>query len=57
MTRVGVTVGASAPEVLVQEVIARLKLLGVDNVTELGGTPESVVFPLPRGLIQQNQLT
>lgn len=48
--RVGVTAGASAPEVLVQEVIARLKELGAQNVTELGGAVEKVVFPLPKGL-------
>ena len=51
-TRIGVTAGASAPDVLVQEVIARLKSLGADDVTELSGTAESVVFPLPKGLIQ-----
>jgi 4-hydroxy-3-methylbut-2-enyl diphosphate reductase len=48
--RVGVTAGASAPEVLVQEVIARLKELGAKQVTELGGVVEKVVFPLPKGL-------
>ena len=52
MTRVGVTSGASAPEVLVQEVIARLKSLGVENISEMEGIAESVVFPLPKGLIQ-----
>ncbi|HEY2969940.1 MAG TPA: 4-hydroxy-3-methylbut-2-enyl diphosphate reductase [Casimicrobiaceae bacterium] len=48
--RVGVTAGASAPEVLVQEVIARLKELGAAQVTELGGAVEKVVFPMPKGL-------
>jgi 4-hydroxy-3-methylbut-2-enyl diphosphate reductase len=48
--RIGVTAGASAPEVLVQQVIDRLKALGVDDVSELSGTRESVVFPLPKGL-------
>jgi 4-hydroxy-3-methylbut-2-enyl diphosphate reductase len=48
--RVGVTAGASAPEVLVQEVIARLKELGAEQVTELGGAVERIVFPLPKGL-------
>ncbi len=48
--RVGVTAGASAPEVLVQEVIARLKELGAAQVTELGGAVEKVVFALPKGL-------
>ena len=49
---VGVTAGASAPEVLVQEVIVRLRSLGVGKVSEMGGIAESVVFPLPKGLIQ-----
>jgi len=48
--RVGVTAGASAPEVLVQEVIARLRELGAVRVTQLQGIEERVVFPLPRGL-------
>jgi 4-hydroxy-3-methylbut-2-enyl diphosphate reductase len=48
--RVGVTAGASAPEVLVTEVLARLKALGAVSVRELDGAPEHVVFPLPRGL-------
>ena len=48
--RVGVTAGASAPDVLVQEVLRRLRDLGAGSVTELDGTPENVVFPLPRGL-------
>ena len=48
--RVGVTAGASAPEVLVQEVVARLKKLGAEQVIELGGAAEKVVFPLPKGL-------
>jgi 4-hydroxy-3-methylbut-2-en-1-yl diphosphate reductase len=48
--RVGVTAGASAPEVLVREVIDALKALGATRVTQLDGVEESVVFPLPRGL-------
>ena len=48
--RVGVTAGASAPEVLVKEVIARLSALGAASVRELSGREENVVFPLPRGL-------
>jgi 4-hydroxy-3-methylbut-2-en-1-yl diphosphate reductase len=48
--RVGVTAGASAPEILVQQVIARLRELGATGVTELSGAVESIVFPLPRGL-------
>ena len=48
--RVGVTAGASAPEVLVQEVVARLRALGATEVTALDGITEAVVFPLPKGL-------
>jgi 4-hydroxy-3-methylbut-2-enyl diphosphate reductase len=47
---VGVTAGASAPEVLVNEVLARLKALGAQSVRELEGASEHVVFPLPKGL-------
>ena len=47
---VGVTAGASAPEVLVQEVLARLATLGGHDVRELEGVAERVVFPLPKGL-------
>jgi len=48
--RVGVTAGASAPEVLVHEVIARLAELGVARVRELDGIEEKVTFPLPRNV-------
>ena len=48
--RVGVTAGASAPEVLVKDVVARLKDLGALGVTELSGIVEHVTFPLPKGL-------
>jgi 4-hydroxy-3-methylbut-2-enyl diphosphate reductase len=48
--RVGVTAGASAPEVLVQAVIDRLKALGVRSVRPLEGVEEHVTFPLPKGL-------
>ena len=48
--RVGVTAGASAPDVLVREVILRLQALGAGRVTELTGADEHVVFPLPKGL-------
>jgi 4-hydroxy-3-methylbut-2-enyl diphosphate reductase len=47
---VGVTAGASAPEVLVDELIARLKALGAKNVRQLEGATEGVVFTLPREL-------
>ena len=48
--RVGVTAGASAPEVLVAEVVARLKALGAASVRQLDGITERVVFTLPREL-------
>ena len=48
--RVGVTAGASAPEILVQDVIARLGQCGVDAVENLSGVQENVGFPLPKGL-------
>ncbi|MTW10946.1 4-hydroxy-3-methylbut-2-enyl diphosphate reductase [Pseudoduganella eburnea] len=48
--RVGVTAGASAPEVLVEAVINRLKELGAKSVRTLEGVEESVTFPLPKGL-------
>jgi len=48
--RIGVTAGASAPEVLVQAVIARLVELGAARVAQLEGIEENVVFPLPKGL-------
>ncbi len=47
---VGVTAGASAPEVLVQEVISQLKEWGGDVTTEIQGIEEKVVFSLPREL-------
>ena len=49
-TRVGVTAGASAPEILVQQVIARLRALGAVSVRRLEGVAETVHFPLPKGL-------
>jgi 4-hydroxy-3-methylbut-2-enyl diphosphate reductase len=52
-TRVGVTAGASAPEVLVKEVVERLRELGAGSVEELAGTPENVSFPLPKSLVEQ----
>ena len=48
--RIGITAGASAPELLVQQLIARLKSLGVQSVRKLEGVEENVKFPLPRGL-------
>ena len=48
--RVGVTAGASAPEVLVTAVIERIKSLGARSVRTLEGADENVIFPLPRAL-------
>jgi 4-hydroxy-3-methylbut-2-en-1-yl diphosphate reductase len=50
--KIGVSAGASAPEILVKEVIAKLQTLGADNVSELQGVIESVVFQLPKNLTQ-----
>jgi 4-hydroxy-3-methylbut-2-en-1-yl diphosphate reductase len=49
---VGITAGASAPEVLVQAVVERLRGLGADDVSSLDGIAERVTFPLPKGLSQ-----
>jgi 4-hydroxy-3-methylbut-2-enyl diphosphate reductase len=48
--RVGLTAGASAPEILVQQVVARLKSLGAVSVRRMAGVEETVHFPLPLGL-------
>jgi 4-hydroxy-3-methylbut-2-enyl diphosphate reductase len=48
--RVGLTAGASAPEVLVQQVISRLREYGALSVRKLDGVAETVHFPLPKGL-------
>jgi 4-hydroxy-3-methylbut-2-enyl diphosphate reductase len=48
--KVGLTAGASAPDVLVQEVIARLRTLGAVSVRTLDGIQETIKFPLPKGL-------
>ncbi|ALN92207.1 MULTISPECIES: 4-hydroxy-3-methylbut-2-enyl diphosphate reductase [Lysobacter] len=48
--RIGVTAGASAPEVLVRGVIERLRELGAQHVGELDGEPENMVFALPKEL-------
>ena len=49
-SRAGITAGASAPEILVQQVIDRLKKLGATKVAPLEGLEEKVNFPLPKGL-------
>jgi 4-hydroxy-3-methylbut-2-en-1-yl diphosphate reductase len=49
-SRVGLTAGASAPEVLVAQVIDRIKALGAVSVRRMNGIEETVKFPLPKGL-------
>jgi len=53
--RIGVTAGASAPEVLVQQLIARLRELGVGSVRKLDGAQENMTFPLPKGLARPRE--
>nr|WP_145545123.1 4-hydroxy-3-methylbut-2-enyl diphosphate reductase [Variovorax boronicumulans] len=48
--RVGLTAGASAPDVLVQQVIERLRALGAQTVRKMDGVQETLKFPLPKGL-------
>jgi 4-hydroxy-3-methylbut-2-enyl diphosphate reductase len=48
--KVGLTAGASAPELLVRQVIERIKSLGAVSVRRMAGEPETVKFPLPKGL-------
>ena len=52
--RIGLTAGASAPEVLVEEVISKLKEWGVDEIIEAPGIRERVVFSLPKELAKAN---
>jgi len=54
--RVGLTAGASAPDVLVQAVIARLRELGAVSVRSLQGVQETMKFPLPKGLKQEPEV-
>ena len=49
-SRVGLTAGASAPEILVTEVIDRVKALGATAVRRMEGVEEHMKFPLPKGL-------
>lgn len=49
--RVGLTAGASAPDVLVQEVIARIKAMGATAVRKMDGVQETMKFPLPKALV------
>ncbi len=48
--RVGLTAGASAPELLVQDVVQRIKALGATSIRKMDGIEETVKFPLPKGL-------
>ncbi len=48
--RVGLTAGASAPEILVRQVIERIKALGAISVRSMDGLTETIKFPLPKGL-------
>ena len=50
LARVGLTAGASAPEILVQQVIDRIKALGAISVRTMDGLTETIKFPLPKGL-------
>jgi 4-hydroxy-3-methylbut-2-enyl diphosphate reductase len=49
-SRIGLSAGASAPEILVQQVIDRIKALGAVSVRKMHGIEETVKFPLPKGL-------
>jgi 4-hydroxy-3-methylbut-2-enyl diphosphate reductase len=46
-----VTAGASAPEILVRQVVERLRALGAERVSQLDGIEEKVTFPLPKNLV------
>lgn len=52
--RVGITAGASAPEVLVEEVITRLRELGAGEVRSVEGANENITFPIPKELQAEN---
>jgi 4-hydroxy-3-methylbut-2-enyl diphosphate reductase len=54
VSRIGVTAGASTPEVLVQRVLRRLEALGVTSTRELDGVRETTTFPLPKSLRSKN---
>lgn len=49
--KVGITAGASAPDVLVQRVISKIQEFGADSVTAMDGIEENVIFSLPKGLL------
>ncbi|MBS0451305.1 MAG: 4-hydroxy-3-methylbut-2-enyl diphosphate reductase [Proteobacteria bacterium] len=56
-SRVGLTAGASAPEVLVTQVIERIRALGAVSVRKMDGIEETIKFPLPKGLKLDEQHT
>lgn len=56
-TRVGLTAGASAPDVLVMQVIERIRALGAVSVRKMNGIEETIKFPLPKGLKLDEQNT
>jgi 4-hydroxy-3-methylbut-2-enyl diphosphate reductase len=56
-TRVGLTAGASAPDVLVKQVIERIRALGAVSVRKMNGIEETIKFPLPKGLKLDDQST
>lgn len=55
VAKVGITAGASAPEVLVQRVLARLQAFGVSATRELDGVRETITFNLPRSLLAKKR--
>jgi 4-hydroxy-3-methylbut-2-enyl diphosphate reductase len=50
--RVGITAGASAPDILVEQVVSRLRQLGASTIRKMDGVVENVTFPLPKGLVK-----
>ena len=50
MDTIGLTAGASAPDVLVQQVISRLQELGADEISQLEGREENIIFEVPKEL-------
>jgi 4-hydroxy-3-methylbut-2-en-1-yl diphosphate reductase len=55
--KIGVSAGASAPEILVKQVISALQQMGASNVSELHGVVENVVFQLPKNLMKASKTT
>lgn len=57
ITKIGITAGASSPEILVERVIKRLQTLGVSSIRELEGEKETTMFRLPRSLLQKKSIS